>query len=52
VMDMDQQKHEERIAGWKDITRLKTDLLEVLKDYVATQASASFLNNTGGGKHY
>ncbi|MBI3987778.1 MAG: hypothetical protein HY343_12705 [Lentisphaerae bacterium] len=52
TMDFEQQKMEERVAGWKDITRLKTDLMEVLKDYVATQASSLFLNNTGGGKHY
>ena len=52
AMDFEQQKLEERVSGWKDITRLKTDLFEVLKDYVATQASSSFLNATGGEKHY
>jgi hypothetical protein len=52
AMDFEQQKMEERVASWKDITRLKTDLLEVLKDYVATQASSSFLNSAGGEKHY
>jgi hypothetical protein len=52
AMDFEQQKMEERVASWKDITRLKTDLLEVLKDYVATQASSSFLNSAEGGKHY
>ena len=51
AMDFEQQKMEERVASWKDITRLKTNLLEVLKDYVATQASASFLNPAGGEKH-
>ena len=52
AMDFEQQKMEERVDGWKDITRLKTDLFEVLKEYAGNQASSSFLNTDGGGTHY
>ena len=52
TMDFEQQKMEERVSSWKDITRLKTDLFEVLKDHAGTQASSAFLNGAGGEKHY
>ena len=52
AMELEQQKLKEKTSAWKDISRLKSDLMECLKEYSAAQGSKAFLNTEQGGKNY
>ena len=50
VRRLEQEQMKERVSAWKDITRMKSDLMESLQQYTAGKASSSMLN-TGDQNH-
>ena len=52
AMELEQQKLKEKTSAWKDISKLKSDLMECLQEYSAAQGSKAFLNTEQGGENY
>lgn len=51
ITDLEQEKMRERVTAWRDINRARTDLMERLQEYAATQASQTFLGPRGDQNH-
>lgn len=52
VRRLEQEKMREKVTAWKDISRLKSDLHDVMEQYTSAQASGAFLSDYKGGQNY
>lgn len=52
VMGIEQLKMKEQTSCWKDVSRLKSDLLEAINEHSSAQTSEFFLNKPEGGQNY
>jgi chorismate mutase len=49
VLDLQLEKMRERVSAWRDISGVKSDLLEALGEYTAARGSNAFLAADGSG---
>lgn len=52
LMDLESEKMREKTTAWKDINRVKSDLMECLGEYASAQGSKTFLNTAQGDQNY
>ncbi|OVE73914.1 hypothetical protein BVX94_02240 [bacterium B17] len=52
VISLEAQKMREKTTAWKDVNRIKSDLLDGLQEYSSAQNSGSFLNNNQGDENH
>ena len=52
VIDLEREKMRERTTAWRDINRVRSELMESLAEYSGAHGAAAFLDSYGGGLDY